>query len=130
MPDFHGPAQSHAANIVDSIVLAFHGKDGRTTTQKHAQLDFDDLPLRVIAENLALRPLLRALVTWWPAWGTPPPEHFARHATAHAVGQEGVFTPLNALIAVMLATSLTVQYQPQSADDDPDESDTDDPDYE
>jgi hypothetical protein len=30
----------------------------------------------------------------------------------------------------MLATSLTVQYQPQSADDDPDESDTDDPDYE
>lgn len=107
-----GPAQSHASNIIDSVVLALHGKNGRDNAKARAQEDFDDLPLQLAAENLTLRPLFRAFTTWFPSSGVTPPEHFARHPTAHAVGHAGVFAPRSALIAVMLATSLTVQYSP------------------
>ena len=112
-----GPAQSHASNIVDSIVLALHGKDGRDQVKHRAQDSLDDLPLQLAAENLTLRPLLRAFTAWRPDSAIPPPDHFARHATSHAVGHVGVFAPLSALIAVMLATSLTVQYAEEETSD-------------
>jgi hypothetical protein len=120
---FDAPAQSHASNIIDSIVLALHGKNGRDEAKKRAEADFDDLPMQLAAENLTLRPLFRAFTAWWPTSGDTPPDYFARHATSHAVGHVGVFAPLSALIAVMLATSLTVQYSPDEStttDDDPD----------
>jgi len=112
---FDGPAQSHASNIVDSIVLSLLGKDGREHAKTRAQQEFDDLPLQLAAENLTLRPLFRAFTTWFPNSGVEPPDHFARHATSHAVGYVGVFAPLSALVAVMLATSLTVQYAPEAS---------------
>jgi hypothetical protein len=105
-----GPAQSHAAGIIDSIVLRLLGQDGRKRAKERAAADFDDLPLRIAAESLVLRPLYQALTTWWPSSGDPPPDRFARHSTAHAVGHPGVFARRHALIAVMLATSLTVQF--------------------
>ncbi len=109
---FDGPAQSHASNIIDSIVLSLHGKNGRELAKKRAQDEFDDVPLQLAAENLSLRPLFRAFTMWFPNTGIDPPDHFARHATSHAVGHAGVFAPISALVAVMLATSLTVQYAP------------------
>lgn len=110
--DLDGPAQSHASNIVDSIVLGLHGKNGREHAKTRAQEDFDELPLQLAAENLSVRPLFRAFTTWFPNTGIDPPDYFARHATSHAVGHAGVFAPTSALVAVMLATSLTVQYAP------------------
>ncbi|HUY08010.1 MAG TPA: hypothetical protein VMW80_00955 [Candidatus Dormibacteraeota bacterium] len=109
-PGLEAPAQSHAGNILDSIVLATLGGKGRDEAARRASAPYDDLPLRVAVENLVLRPLFLGFAQWWPAHGDPIPGHFARHATAHAVGQPGVFTRENALIAVMLATSLTVQF--------------------
>ena len=116
-----GPGQSHASNILDSIVLAYFGRGGRDEAKERGQGDFDDLPLGLAAENLTLRPLLRAFTRWWPDSGTTLPAHFARHSTSHAVGHVGVFAPPSTLIAVMLATSLTVQYAP----DEPTETDAD-----
>jgi hypothetical protein len=105
-----GPAQSHAAGIIDSIVLCTLGTKGRNLAKSRAKEDWEDLAIRVVGENLVLRPLYRALVTWYPNSGTPIPDHFARHPTAHAVGQRGLFQARHALIAVMLAVSLTVQF--------------------
>lgn len=122
--DLDGPAQSHASNIIDSVVLALHGNGGRDNAKARAQEDFDDLPLQLAAENLTLRPLFRAFTAWWPNSGVTPPDHFARHPTAHAVGYAGVFAPRSALVAVMLATSLTVQYSPGDGDDGTDDVDT------
>lgn len=127
--DFVGPAQSHAGNIVDSIVLRVFGQQGREFTKDRARDDFDDVTLRVIGEAIVVRPLLRAFTTWYPDGGIPPPEYFARHATAHAVGHEGLFSELNGLVAVMLATSMTVQFweDPAAAvglvDDEPESDD-------
>lgn len=113
-----GPAQSHAAGIIDSIVLCTLGARGRELAKSRAKEDWEDLAIRVAGENLVLRPLYRALVTWFPNNGTPIPDHFARHPTAHAVGQRGLFQARHALIAVMLAVSLTAQFwdDPAAAD--------------
>lgn len=110
----YAPAQSHASNIVDSIVMLEVGRD---TAVERARHDFDDLPLYLIADNLVLRPLVRALTHWFPDSGDPPPMHFARHVTSHGVGHTGVFDTLYALIGIMLAASLIVQYAPSMRDD-------------
>ena len=107
---FGPPAQSHAANIIDSIVLRLLGQNGRAEASQRAQEDFDEFPLQLAAENLTLRPLFRAFTKWWPSSKVPPPTFFARHPTAHAVGYTNVFVDTSALVAVMLATSLTVQF--------------------
>lgn len=109
------PAQSHASNIIDSIVLAVLGQNGRDHAKKRAQEDYDGLPIHVAVENLVLRPLFLGFIKWFPGGTDPIPDHFARHATAHAVGQPGVFSRHNALVAVMLATSLTVQFWDEPA---------------
>ena len=106
-----GAAQSHAANIIDSVVLRLGGNRARQVAVKLAQRDMDDLPFRLTAETLTRRPLARALTRWQPNAGTPPPAHFSRHATSHAVGHPGVFRPEYALTAIMLATSLIVQFE-------------------
>lgn len=106
----HGPAQSHAAGIIDSIVLCILGAKGRELAKERASEEWKGLALRVVGEGLVLRPLYRAFVTWYPNGGMPPPDHFARHTTAHAIGQLGLFQASYALVAVMLAVSLCVQF--------------------
>ena len=110
-----GPAQSHAANIADSIVLSRFGKRGRAAATRRASENLGDQLLQQAAEHLTLLPIKRALTDWWPGGDAPPPDHFSRHATVHAVGCRGVFTPQSATIAVMLATSLTVQFAAREA---------------
>jgi hypothetical protein len=109
-PGLEGPAQSHAGNIIDSVVLAILGRKGRDIAVQRAEEPYQDLPLHVAVENLVLRPLFLGFARWYPHSGDPVPAHFARHPTAHAVGHVGVFSRQNALIVVMLATSLTVQF--------------------
>jgi hypothetical protein len=109
-------AQSHAANIIDTIVLATLGNGARDRAKSKAKQPLDELSLDVIAENLVVRPLFLGLFSWWPGRGQPTPEHFSRHPTAHAVGYPGVFSSANGLIAVMLATSMTIQFSSISLD--------------
>lgn len=106
--DLYAPAQSHAAGIVESVTG--YGIGGRERAKARAAVAVDDLPLRFACEHFVIRPLLRCFIEWYPSQGRPIPDHFSRHATAHAVGKPDVFTPINSLVAVMLATSLTVQY--------------------
>lgn len=70
--------------------------NARSGAAERAQLDVDEVSLRALSESLTVRPLLKAFAHWFPAHGSPP-EHFARHATAHAVGHPGLFTKRNAL---------------------------------
>ena len=107
----YGPAQSHASNIVDSIVLDLEVDHPRRVAVDLANRDISDFSFRIAAEMLTLRPLDRAFVEWWPQSGASVPDHFSRHATAHAVGRSGVFDPQYALIAVMLAASLVAQFE-------------------
>ena len=109
-----GPAQSHAANVTDSIVPHmswFLGdKPKRDHAIKRANEDVDDVAsLTLLMNHLALRPLVCAYLRWYPGTDQPPPDQFARHVTVHGVGHPNVFNEYNALLAVMLAVSLTRQ---------------------
>ena len=109
-----GPAQSHAANVTDCIVPHMSwflaDKRKRDHTFRRANEDIDDVEsLALLMNHLALRPLVRAYRRWRPDSGQPPPDQFARHVTVHGVGHQSVFSEYNALIAVMLAVSLTRQ---------------------
>lgn len=111
---FDAPAQSHASNIIDSIVRrAVPGRHG--AAMGVAARDFADVAVRLLREHLVLCPLSLVFVKWYPGSGAPPPEHFARHATAHAVGHPGLFSRQYALIAVMAASSMARQF----SDEDP-----------
>ena len=112
--ELYGPAQSHASNVIDSLlphICAFLGDEPkRIAAIARAKEDIDDeWTLAALIHHLALRPLDRAYDVWYPNTGQPTPDHFDRHVTAHGVGHPNVFNKHNALIAVMLATSLTRQ---------------------
>lgn len=112
----HGSAQSHAANLIDTIVLDVfmdpatrNPSAPRKKAKKRAATPLDDeQSLLLYAEHVAVLPVTKALTDWYP--GDPPPDHFSRHATAHAVGHLDVFNTEFSLIAVMLAASLARQF--------------------
>ncbi len=111
---FVGPAQSHAANVIEGIAPYMSwfltDKHTRKDTVDRAKEDVEDVEsLSLLMNYLALRPLVLAYDKWFPGSDEPPPDHFARHVTVHAAGHPMVFNEYNALIAVMLATSLTRQ---------------------
>ena len=111
---FCGPAQSHAANVIDGIVPYMSwflaDKPRRDDTLDRAEEDVGGVEsLALLMNHLALRPLVLAYEKWYPSTNQPPPSQFARHVTVHGVGHPRVFSEYNALIAVMLATSLTRQ---------------------
>lgn len=109
-----GPAQSHAANVIEGIApyMSFFLVDEPTKkdTLSRAKESVEDVEsLTLLMNYLALRPLVLAYDKWFSSTDGPPPDHFARHATVHGAGHPMVFNEFNALTAVMLATSLTRQ---------------------
>ena len=112
---FPSSAQSHAANIIDSILRRLSDWSGEKNNAEfrriHVEGDINDesRTIHTLAYYLSLQPLSKAYVPWFPSSKTPPPEHFARNATVHAAGYPNVFKENYGLIAVMLATSLTRQ---------------------
>jgi len=111
-----GPAQSHSSNIIDSILRThYHPKKGPKIAKKMAEERYSKVLYHLaadhlVADYLAVRPLRLALYAWYPGEEKHPPNHFSRHATAHAIGHPGVVKCCFALISVMLATSLTVHF--------------------
>lgn len=110
----YGPAQSHAANIIDSILGRLNHMIGssRESLLENARRDFNTYSILVptLVLYLTLRPINLTYVRWHPESHQPPPAHFARHPTVHALGHPGLFTQDHALVALMLATSLTRQF--------------------
>lgn len=112
-----GAAQSHAANLIDSVILdvfadptsRHNTRAPRKTAKTEASKVVDlNLSLQAVAKLLSLRPVLAAYEDWYP--GDRPPMGFNRHATAHCVGDPGVFNETFCIVAIMLATSLTCQF--------------------
>ena len=110
----YGPAQSHAANIIDSILGRLNHMIGssRESLLENARQDLNTHSILVptLGHYLTLRPLNLTYVRWHPDSNQPPPAHFARHATVHALGHPGLTNQHHALVALMLATSLTRQF--------------------
>ncbi len=105
-----GPAQALAANVIDTAIRASMSP---WQSYKHwlrmqpDDTDFTIGQLRHIATMAPVRPTLNNFRD-----GDPIPATFNRHATTHAVGAIQ-YTKLNALVAVLLAVSITREFHEQ-----------------
>ena len=105
----HGAAQSLAGNVIDSFVLANVDGEQRTRRPRAKEWAFegytDDDALRDIFDVVALAPIIAAFKSWWP--GDDPPRTFNRHATAHAAGEDAVYSERFSIVALLAAVSIT-----------------------
>lgn len=99
-------AQSHAANLIDSLILPSYPKRSDIVIEANRPLTEDE-ELRAYMRQFALLPMVRAYRPWHA--GDAPLDGFSRHATAHAVHQTWAVTPDNALVAATVAVSLALE---------------------
>jgi hypothetical protein len=117
------PAQSHAANVFDRILrdIMRNGVLEPESVDKYIHHEraakylkrravHDDIAIDEFRVGCVVTPTILALKEYAPG-RTPIPRTFNRHATAHAAHSTMQFTPANALIAVMLTTSLLRESQ-------------------
>lgn len=115
---FQEPAQALAANVfetwlreaVDRDLLFPPRQDGSVYThvKNHVAPISTHTLLEKFREVCVLTPATVALVNYTPPG--PPPSRFSRHATAHHARPES-YTSSNAVVAVMLATSVLREAQ-------------------
>ncbi|WP_157746499.1 hypothetical protein [Micromonospora inositola] len=108
------PAQAFAMNVVDSTLrgtLFASVPQNRFYKPMVTQIEASrDCVMADFRQSAALWPLLRVFDTFHPDKGDPVPSLANRHATAHTVARVQ-YTPVNALIATMLATSVVREVQ-------------------
>ncbi|WP_200214370.1 hypothetical protein [Micromonospora coerulea] len=115
MRDGHDePAQAFAMNVVDSTLrgtLFASVPQNRFYKPMVMQIEESrDCLMQDFRQSVTLWPLLRVFDTFHPGKGDPVPSRANRHATAHTVA-DVQYTPVNALIATMLATSVVREVQ-------------------
>lgn len=110
--DHVSASQSLASNLVDSLIGRLHGgnQKAKTKARKADAVDIVELGWDALSDNLAIRPVKKAMTEWHANSKSALPTAFSRHATTHAADRPGVFSLDRALVAVMLATSLILQY--------------------
>ena len=105
-------AQSLAASVVDSAVRLVVPQLSSSYYPKVIEKvsSNEDPYMQDLREVATYWPVAPALRPFWGHKGDPTPTDFNRHASAHAVGSEQ-YTPANALVALMLATSMLREFE-------------------
>jgi hypothetical protein len=105
-----GPAQALAANIIDTAIRATMSPWQSYKHWLRMQPDDTDFTIGQLRHVATMAPVRPALDNFHD--GDPIPATFNRHATTHAVGAIQ-YTELNALVAVLLAVSITREFHEQ-----------------
>ncbi len=106
---FFESAQALAVSVCDTYLKkSFRGKKYKTMQAELAFDKSDDLAAAAAFNyHYALTPAVPFLVPWFPGDQVDPPTKLSRHVTIHNASTDHV-TPLNATIAIMLMTSMTL----------------------
>jgi hypothetical protein len=101
------PAQALATVVLDATLRLLFANPSFSYGGIRSRLAdvWDKAPLRYMRSALVLAAIPGALEQFWPDRGDPVPVRFNRHASAHTVHAKQ-FTRTNALVAIMLVTSL------------------------
>jgi hypothetical protein len=101
------PAQALATVVLDAVLRLLFAAPNFSYGGIRRQLAdvWDNAPLQYMRSALVLAAIPGALEQFWPDRGDPVPVRFNRHASAHTVYAEQ-FTRTNALVAIMIITSL------------------------
>lgn len=103
---FPQAAQTLAVAVSESLLTEYVAK-GRSYKVLAADVavDTDELTIVEVRSTFALLPVHRFYTTWRPHTGVPAPGELSRHVTVHHARADHL-TPENALIAIMLLSSL------------------------
>jgi hypothetical protein len=69
----------------------------------------------VFTYQVLITPISSFFTDWWPSSGKPVPSKLSRHVVAHHANVEH-FTPVNALLALMLVVSILREQQEWSTE--------------
>jgi hypothetical protein len=109
---FPGPAQSHAAAVFTTTMhVHLELKNFRAAREEFEMRDPMDVELMLFKLAAIYKTAARAIATYWGDDQEPIPTSFNRHASAHRVS-EVQYTKVNALAALLLATSLLRELEP------------------
>lgn len=103
-------AQTLAATVVDTVVTEVFGLSFGPTTMLHAHRLKDETTLGQFRTAVVVTAAEHALTGFKPRRGQPIPVAFNRHATVHTLDPVQ-FNATNALVGVMLATSMAREAQ-------------------
>ena len=96
-------AQALAVTVTETAVT--HALGNYTQARQKAAFDPGRVTIRQLRVKAALAPIGPFYTAWYPSSGTPAPEALSRHVTIHQADQRH-YTPGNACVAVLLATSV------------------------
>jgi hypothetical protein len=103
--DGHPEAAQALATVVTETAVAGALSGKYKEVKKVVQFDPDAVPWTRLRLAAALGPIHRFYTTWFKSWGTPAPDELSRHVTVHEADVSH-YTPGNALVAVLLVTSV------------------------
>lgn len=110
LADGHDEAAQALAVVVTETAVA-RGISGRyEEAKKQVLFDPETVPLVRLRLRAALAPIGHFYTTWYPNSGAPAPEALSRHVTVHQADQSH-YTPGNAIVAALLATSVLRAFQ-------------------
>lgn len=103
---FPQAAQTLAVAVSESLLTEYvaNGRSYKVLAADVA-VDTDELTIVEVRSTFALLPVHRFYTPWWPDSGVPAPGELSRHVPVHHARAEHL-TPENALIAIMLLSSL------------------------
>ncbi|MDV6262180.1 hypothetical protein [Rhodococcoides yunnanense] len=103
---FDEPAQAMAVDICDTVAGAWiDSKHSKVHHRCKIRDVFDSLMRDSLRHDLGVAPLVRIMTEWSPKSGLPRPGALSRHVSVHQAHPDH-YTPSNAIIAVMVASSL------------------------
>lgn len=105
-------AQAIAANVLDTVLRATTSPWSGYKNWLRQHPDDDEFTIGQLRYVATMAPVRPALEEFWPQKGDPIPVLFNRHATSHAAG-DIQYNDVNALIGVLLATSIVREFHEQ-----------------
>src|SRR5664280_2394398 len=101
----HFEAAQALAVVVTETAVAQSISGKYEVVKKQVLFDPQLVPYGLLRLNAALAPIGRFYTIWWAGSGDPKPQELSRHVSVHHA-DAGHYTEANAVIAVMLVTSV------------------------
>ena len=114
----HREAAQALATVVTETVIADAVSKKYDKVKEVVFFDPDRVPWNRLRLAAALGPIYRFYTSWWKSSGNPPPEELSRHVTVHNADVTH-YSPGNALVAILLVTSVLRGIQEQQENGSP-----------
>ncbi len=101
----HQESAQALATVVTETVVAAEVSANYKEVKDQVLFDVDSTSWHQLRLKAAFAPIDRFYTAWRREWGTPPPEALSRHVTVH-LADTAHYTAANALLAVLLVTSV------------------------